>query len=291
MYLSRVLVLAPLPLALWALLTIPAFADSTTSVQMLYSSGDIEGFVQTPSGGRPGTTIAQRPELGELGISSIDKTEFEIAREGRLGRFYAAYDQAQMTNRLQLERDLLSQATYLSTGEEVDAQIKLDLYRLGYARRFYREFFGNPFVLYPGVELVLFNFQYEVDRTAAVAENEMAAPDTLVAEAMPEVRYGDIHRAYNKTGLRLGARAEYQLGRRWAFTGELLDSLDIDSQPQVLSANLGLRYRLFESARQVSYLHANLGMEILDYKDEQPVPNHIRAEYKNLASLGFSVAM
>lgn len=106
-----------------------------------------------------------------------------------------------------------------------------------------------------------------------------------------EISYGDINRSYTKTGARLGARAEYFLGSRLAFTARFLDSLEINSQPQVLTASLGLRYRLSESVREAIYLHFRLGNEVLDYMDRRLFPNHVHVEYKSLASVGLSASI
>jgi|GEM_PF-1593702 len=277
--------------ALLSLAALPAAADpSNTFLQMNYVSGDIDGFVQTPSGGRRGTTTAQRPELDELGMHDVGRVEYLLSNENRFGHFYLGYDQSQMSNKLRLERDLVSQATYLSSGEEVTADVKLDLFRLGYGRRFHREISGKSLLFYPCVELAALDFHYKVVRTTEPA-HKASVPEGLVAEEMPEVRYGDINRSYTKTGIRLGARAEYLFGRRLALTARFLNSLDIENQPQVRTASLGLRYRVSESEQEASYLHFQLGREVLDYRDEQPLPNHIRAEYKNLASIGLSASI
>lgn len=270
---------------------LPAVAEvSGTYLQMNYTKGDVEGFIQSPSGGRLGTTMVQRPQLDELGMNEIGRIEYLLTQENQFWRFYLGYDQSQMSNKLRLERDLVSQATYLSSGEEVTADVKLDLFRLGFGRRFHREISGRSLLLYPCVELTAFDFHYEVNRTAE-SDRKAAVPEGLVEEEMPEVRYGDINRSYTKTGIRLGARAEYLLGWRLALTARFLNSLDIDNQPQVRTASLGLRYRVSESEHEASYLYLRLGREVLDYRDEQPLPNHIRAEYKNLVSIGLSTSI
>ena len=51
-------------------------ADWRFSIEPSYLYGNIQGYVQTPSGGEPGTTSGRRPKLDEIGISSASVYDF-----------------------------------------------------------------------------------------------------------------------------------------------------------------------------------------------------------------------
>src|SRR5438874_669898 len=62
--------------------------DFHLSFQGSYLYGPADGFIQTPSGGRPGTTSRQRPRFGEMGINDASIGDVQLNLDWRRERVF-----------------------------------------------------------------------------------------------------------------------------------------------------------------------------------------------------------
>jgi hypothetical protein len=154
-----------LTILLLALLTLTQKRESEET----RSIAQLSGYVQTPIGGRPGTSDLQRPSLEELGIQEapiIDKTM--RVRQGVWG-LYTGYQQIRAEGDARLQIALKTYGRLIPANTKLQSGIKFDVYRLGLAYR------GIA------IELVLLDFGYRFKT--------------------PEVASG---RAYRHAGMRVG---------------------------------------------------------------------------------------
>jgi len=61
-------------------------------VQGSFNYGPIDGFFQTPAGGRPGTSSARRPKFDELGIDDVAFYDTRLTVEWRSLLVYGGYE-------------------------------------------------------------------------------------------------------------------------------------------------------------------------------------------------------
>src|SRR2546425_88118 len=61
-------------------------------VQGSFNFGPIDGFLQTPAGGRPGTSSAQRPKFDELGINDVAFYDTRLTVQWRDLLVYGGYE-------------------------------------------------------------------------------------------------------------------------------------------------------------------------------------------------------
>src|SRR5262245_22896873 len=56
-----------------------------------FNFGPIEGFLQTPTGGHPGTSSLERPSFDELGIDNVAFYDAGLDLQWRSARLYGGY--------------------------------------------------------------------------------------------------------------------------------------------------------------------------------------------------------
>ena len=234
------------------------------SVGLSYLDGSLDGFLQTPAGGEPGTTSRNRPDFAELGFdrqSAIDA--YGRIHKGRHTLEIGGQWQRQ-SGKSVLTRDLVSQKKFFAAGTRVSADTQTDWYRLNYL---YTLDSGMDNIdLAVGGGLVWFDFHYRLKSATARAD-----------------------RAYSKVGYRAGANIDWNLNDKWMFNGQLFAPVPLSNTPEIWTLELNGTYRLWKSGDRQLKAVAGIGYHRLDYEDDQKVPNHIRVEMSPYFKLGLNL--
>ena len=209
----------------------------------------ITGYLQTPAGGKPGTSDIKRPTFGELGIDDAAYTDVDILY--RTGQF-AAYASARfiaLDSSGVLEKDLTTHGQNFLQGEPYRNDTVFNIYHLGV-----QDDFGS---LTGKIELALMDFDYKF-RTAEVSTE----------------------RSYTKTTVRLGIEKSFKFDKL-DITVEASGSLPLPNTPSIYSAGAMVRYWLADS------LNIGVGVQYfyLDYEDNQDLPNHLRLKMQPALSV------
>ena len=121
--------------------------------------GPISGYVQTPRGGAPGTTSAQRPTFRELNRDDFFSPEVSLRLRWREHGLYAGASLVRLDGDSTLNTPLVSQGTSFPAGAAVKSEVQLDWYRLGYQYRItWSNEAGTSLSLSPAVGAALLNF-------------------------------------------------------------------------------------------------------------------------------------
>lgn len=242
--------------------------DLRVNVDGAFLYGPIRGFLQTPAGGRPGSSSADRPSFDELGFSNVSVYDTSIRAGWRARTVYAGARIVRLSGKSTLSSALITQNVAFPAGSRVDADAKLDWYRFGYMYRFdISPGKGrNILTLSPGADVAVLAFHYKLDGAA-----------------------GSVDRAYTKAGLRLGAELDWAVTDRLTLRGRAFDSLPLANMARILTLELLARYHLWTWRR--ASLSACLGVtyDRIDHKDGQTFPNHIRAEMGPMLKLGLEM--
>ena len=241
-----------------------AYSDSHTwAFSSNYLQADLNGFLQTPAGGNIGSTTFQRPTLSELNFDKTDIQELAFSNDNGKRQLYFGWHRIRIAEQAILQEYLISQFRSFYANEAVQSRVKLDWYRAGYQYHFYPSFGRYPLRLSIASDIAMFDFSYTLRSNTARA-----------------------NRSYAKVGMRVGGEAQVDINQHLQLYGLIYDSIPIPNQPAIASTEIGLKlYILRHNNRSVS-INASLGRQFIDYKDEQPVPNHIRAELDNLGKVG-----
>ncbi len=234
------------------------------SIGLSYLDGSLDGFLQTPAGGEPGTTSKNRPDFGELGFdwqSAIDA--YGRIQKGRHVLEIGGQWQRQ-SGKSVLTKDLLSQKNFFAAGTRVAADTQTDWYRLNYL---YALDSGKENISFAvGGGLVWFDFHYRLKSATA-----------------------RVDRAYSKVGYRAGANIDWKLNDKLVFNAQLFAPVPLSNTPEIWTLELDAGYRLWKSGGKQLQAVAGIGYNRLDYEDDQKVPNHIRVEMAPYFRLGLNL--
>jgi len=227
--------------------------------------GPISGYVQTPRGGAPGTTSAQRPTFRELNMDDFFSPEVSLRLRWREHGLYAGASLVRLDGDSTLNTPLVSQGTSFPAGAAVKSEVQLDWYRLGYQYRItWSNEAGTSLSLSPAVGAALLNFDYSLSADGGLSAN----------------------RGYIVGAPQFGLGAEWTPPGRFSIAGGIFSSLPEVSNLFILSVQLTGSYQLWGRGERGGRIFLGVGYDWLDYKDGQQVPNHIKAEFGPMLLFG-----
>jgi len=239
-------------------------AGPSITVDSAFLYGSIDGYLQTPAGGNPGTTTSKRPTLDELGLDRVSLYDGSARMQWSRHVLYGGAQIIRLSGAETLTRPLISQNVIFNVGDLVEADVQLDWYRFGYLYQLdWWADHRNDLSLSIGADVALFDFHYKLDGTA-----------------------GKVDRAYAKPAVRLGSELAWTLTRKLSMRARVFESLPFANTPSVLTLELRGAYRLFELRQVKGEVYAGIAYNRIDYEDNQEVPNHIRAEMGPLLAVG-----
>jgi hypothetical protein len=246
--------------------------DWRLAVETRYFYAPIDGFLQTPSGGQPGTSSRGRPTFDELGVEHASLFDAELTLGWRQHEVYAGAQLVRVAEDATLDETLVSQANTFPAGSRVEADVRLDWYRAGYAYRIPIDANGDGVAelsVAPsaGIAVLAFDFQLEGEAGASVS------------------------RAYTKASPQLGADVRWRLSDRWTIAVEVLSGIPVSDMPFIFLARAEARYRLVDSDAASVDGAVGVGYERIQYDDagKQDLPNDIEAEFGPMLTLGLDI--
>jgi hypothetical protein len=241
--------------------------DVRFSLEASYLYGPVDGYVQVPAGGEPGTSSNHRPKLNEIGINDANVADVV----GRFGwhneELYLGAQFIRLSGDDTLDESLTSHAVTFPAGSHVSSDVQLDWYRFGYRHRF--SFFDDRSLrLYPSIGGVILNFDYSLD-----------GPGSLSAK-----------RSYIKANVQLGLSAEWQPGGGPFSIGvDLLGSPPFSSLPFIGYEDVVAKYRLFQTHGVEGTVFVGVAFEQIYFHDDQTVENRINVDFGPMLIAGLSV--
>ena len=226
--------------------------------------GPVDGYVQVPAGGNPGSSSSRRPTLHELGID--DAVSYEIDGRvwwGHLG-FFAGYNALDMTGSSTLTQSLVSHNVLFPAGSPTKSTVDLDVPNFGAGWRF--DFDDRRLELFPKINLVLLDFSYSLDAPGLHAS-----------------------RSYTDFGVGLGAEARYRLPHGFSLEFDGVFPLPISHTAQVANVTGRVAYSFLQSSPVRPTVFLGLGGRWINFKDSQTLPNHTSVSSGPLLTFGVAV--
>ncbi|WP_457667689.1 hypothetical protein [Thiolapillus sp.] len=234
------------------------------SMGLSYLHGNLDGFLQTPAGGEPGTTSKNRPSFEELGFNR----QSAVDAYGRISRgrhmLEIGGQWQRHSGRSILTEDLVSQKKFFAAGTRADADTQTDWYRLNYLYALNSAVENIYFAV--GGGLVWFDFHYRLKSDTAKAD-----------------------RAYSKIGYRAGVNVNWKVNDRFVLDTQVFAPIPVSNTPEIWTLELDATYRLWNSGGRQLQGIAGIGYNRLDYEDNQKIPNHIRVEMAPYFRLGLNL--
>jgi hypothetical protein len=231
--------------------------------------GSVAGYLQTPSGGKKGTTSHKRPTFGELGINNVLSFDGAVDVRWRMHRLIVGAQLNRFSENSTLHEPLISQDISFPANENVESDIRLDWYRFGYLYSFdlSPKDHKESFFISPGIDVAVLDFHYELKDL----ENQHA------------------DRSYKKGALRLSFNVDWKIIEGFDLQAKASGSLPISNTPSIINLSLVSEKQFFSGSGAAVSIFLGVAYEKIDYKDNQDVPNHVRAEMWPLLSTGLKV--
>jgi hypothetical protein len=235
--------------------------DWRFSLQGAYLYGSVDGYVQTPSGGEPGTTSKHRPKLDEIGIDDASLYDISAIAAYHREEIYLGAQIIQMSGSHTLNQDLISQGLTFPAGTHVSSDVDLNWYRLGYRHRFS---LGDDWTLWPSVGGVLWDFHYKLKGGGNKAD-----------------------RSYDKANVQFGLEAEWRPNRgRFAVDAAFSAAPPISSWPEIYTEQIVASYAVIKTDRTDLDVFGGVAFEQQYYEDNQSVSNRVEANFGPMLIVG-----
>jgi hypothetical protein len=237
----------------------------SVGVQGSFNFGPIDGYFQTPTGGRPGTSSTRRPKFDELGIDDVAFYDARLNVQWRDLLVYGGYEFIRLNDSVTLSQPLITHGVPFAAGEHVSTDDQLDWGRIGAGWTF--RFLNDRLKVTPKAELALLDFDYHLSGGAQSTS-----------------------RSYIKGCGRLGLEGTYYLTRMMSLNLDGAASLPLSNTPQIATVAATANVRVLDSHRMKADVFAGVGMQWIDYEDNQRLSNHIKADIGPFvtAGIGFS---
>jgi hypothetical protein len=230
--------------------------------------GPVSGHVQTPSGGRPGTSNSDRPTFGEIGINTASIFDAEVMPAMGDHGLYLGGQWVRLSGERNLEQSLVSQGQTFLLGSRVKSDVDMDWYRVGYRYRIQR---GDEAGLeLPNTEIysrlgaAILDFRYRLDGPGAA----------------------DVDREYVKVAPQMGVEMEWHATKNFSLAGELTSTLPFPSLPWIVTAEVQGKFRFVEKGKLGISGFVGAGYEKISFHDHQDLSNDINADFGPMLLLG-----
>ena len=245
--------------------------DLHASVIATYFYGSAKGNLQTPAGGKRGTTSANRPTFKDVGIDTANIGDVE-ARLG-LGPAQEVFVGAQfirLGGDARLSRQLISQGMTFPASTAVSSTVRMDWYRVGYRYSFVLDETDkgvSTLLLTPLADVLFWDFDYELTGGSR-----------------------NVSRSYVKVGAQLGLELTWRPngGNFWIDAGAA-SFPQIRSVPNVSTEHITLHYRFYRGRHFDMTGSLGFAAEQQAFKDDQKLPNHQSADFGPLLQVGLQV--
>lgn len=231
------------------------------------SNGAVEGYLQTPQGGQPGTSSERRPTLEELNIDRLTNSNFSLAwSEGRHQLALSAHFLSERNDAV-LGEALISQGLNFVDGERISTDLNSDWWEVNYSYELFTTAMSDiPLSVYVGAGAVLLRFHYDLQGSNAA-----------------------VHRRYTKGGYRAGLAADLQLMPRLILSTKFFDAFTVSNTTKITNADLYLSYQIWDSSRMEWYVTGGVSYQDVHYQGNQELTNHIKLRMHTLSTLGIEI--
>jgi len=228
--------------------------------------GPVDGFLQTPAGGNPGSSSHHRPTLDELNIQDAVFYDVVGSIDWHRLRLFAGYEAVGLDGDSVLSESLVSRDVTFPAGTAVRSSTELNWFRLGAGWKF--EFAEQRLDLVPKVELGLLDFSYRLSGGGQ-----------------------DVNRSYSKGCLRLGLESRYRFNRTVSLSLEAAASVPLSNTPQIAVLSGGFQFNPLPATwRYRPNVFIGGGIQRIEYQDNQELPNHFKVDMGPFVTAGLSLS-
>jgi hypothetical protein len=230
------------------------------------SYGPIRGYMQTPLGGAPSSASDRRPKFDELGINMMTMVNLSLSVSKDQHSIYGDAHLVDLSGDGTPDQSLIFHGKEYPSGTRIKSDVNLSWYEIGYQYniRFSKE--RSNFNIAPTVAFALWDFSTELE--SGGEKN---------------------NRSYVKGTPRIGVNLEWLPWKKFSVSGKAIGSVPLKNTPDIYTVGLSGKYDLLSKGRLRISLFAGVEYNLINYKDSQTVPNHIRAGMGPLGLAGLEI--
>jgi hypothetical protein len=237
-----------------------------------YMYGSVAGHLQIPSGGKGGTTNADRPKFNGIGIVSANIGDGELAVQfAPHQEIYGGAQIIRLGGTATLQKALISHSLHFPVGAHLDSSVQLDWYRLGYRYTFVADTAQNGIpdvTLTPYVEAILWDFDYSLSASGV----------------------GKASRSFSQPGIQIGGTLAWRPnGGPFSLEASLGSFPPISHLATISTESVYARYRFYELKQLDLSALIGVAWEQQDFHDNQKVQNHVSANLGPMFIAGVQV--
>ncbi len=249
-----------LALSLIALSSLAAPLQVQLSGSYIYS--DVNGFIQIPIGGRPGTTTLYKPNLSDIGINHDDLWNTQLDLMKNAWGAFLNYQNQEQTGHAVLSQTLLTHGVDFPVGTSVSSKIKFNLLTAGA----YYNFTHQQLTVRPILAVTDLNFYYSL------------ASQTKFAK-----------RHFTHVTPRIGLGFIYQINPKFNVSLTGLSSIPDLVHTAVYSIEAKGDYTFYQTSHYSVNGFVGLAYQQIKFKDQQTVPNNIQLTNWPMVFIGLSI--
>jgi len=230
------------------------------------SYGPIHGYAQVPLGGGPSSTSDKRPKFDELGIDKMTMVNLCLLAGMDSHHLYGSAHLVDLSGKDTLHEELIFRNRRYPAGTRVKSDISLNWYEIGYQYNIHFSKERMNLHIAPTVAYALWDSSVELE-----SNNEKT------------------RRSYISGTPRLGLDFEWFPAKRFSISGKAIGSIPFKYTPHIYTVVLAGKYNLMEINRLKISLFVGVEYNLIDFKDNQSTPNHVKASMGPLGLIGAEI--
>jgi len=207
-----------------------------------------KGYVQIPSGGKPGTSSIERPTLQELGINQSHDFDTTVQLDWSRFLVYAGYQRIRPSGQSVLTNSLTTHGINIPQNTPTSTDLIFDWYRAGLGYQF--AYADNKIRLTPKVEEIMWHFDYRI--------------------STPSV---STMRHFNHLAPRVGLEGEWFIFP--VLEADLFYATSIAKQLNITTTYAKMIYYPWHNEKISTGIFLGIGETLINFKDNQPLANHV----------------
>lgn len=236
------------------------------SLRGSFQYGPVDGFLQTPQGGNPGSSSHRRPILDELDIQDAAFYDLLVSVQWQHLCLYAGYHPIELEGQAVLSQSLVSRNVIFPAGTHVRSESDFNWLCVGAGWKFV--FADRRLEFIPKAEFAVLDFSYKLSGGGQAVDRE-----------------------YIKGCVRLGVESRYRFSRVISVSLDAGASVPISNWPQIAALTGAIEFALLPGSRRVRpTLFLGGGVQRIEYEDNQELPNHFRVDFGPFVTTGFVIS-
>ncbi len=227
-----------------------------------YIYSDVNGFIQIPNGGQPGTTTLGKPTLSEIGINHDNLWDTQLDVMKNAWGAFLNYQNQEQSGHAVLNQTLVTHGVNFPVGTAVNSKIKFNLFTAGA----YYNFTHQQFTIRPILAVTDLSFYYSLASQSQFTKRDFS-------QVTPRVGLGLI----------------YQINPKFNVSLTGLSSIPNLEHTAVYSAEAKGDYTFYQTTHYSVDAFAGLAYQQITFKDHQTVPNNFHLTNWPMVFVGLSI--